>query len=194
MHHIYHTKALILSSKEKGEANKVITLFTKELGLIRAVATGIRLNKSKLRFSLQEFSYVDVDLVKGKEVWRITTGKIVDSFPVLISKSHLFVLVSKVSRLLERFCGTEEKHDEIFEEFVKSLYLLDSQVLNNQQEEALELFLVFKIMKKLGYVEEKESLSFLKDGSFDVGFSEKILENKKNIILNINKALVESQL
>ena len=38
MHHIHHTNALILGSKAKGEANKVFTLLTRELGVIHAVA------------------------------------------------------------------------------------------------------------------------------------------------------------
>jgi len=64
MHHIYHTHGFILSSRNNGEANRMLMIYTREMGLIRAVAQGIRLHKSKLRFTLQDFSYVNVDLVR----------------------------------------------------------------------------------------------------------------------------------
>ncbi|MCE9517782.1 recombination protein O N-terminal domain-containing protein, partial [Candidatus Nomurabacteria bacterium] len=74
MHHIYHTKSFVIGSYNRGEANKILVLYTREMGLVRAVAQGIRLNKSKLRFGLQDFSYASVDLVRGRDIWRVTSG------------------------------------------------------------------------------------------------------------------------
>ncbi len=81
MHHIHHTNALILGSRNRGEANRVFTILTREMGLIHAVAQGVRLNKSKLRYALTDYSYAKIDLVRGKEVWRITSATPVNSFP-----------------------------------------------------------------------------------------------------------------
>lgn len=194
MHHIYHTKAFVLSSYEKGEANKILVLFTRELGLIRALATGIRLNKSKLRFSFQDFSFVDIDLVKGKEIWRTTTGKIIDSFPVLRTRKESFVLVSKVSRLIERFCGSEEPQKELFDETIKFLEYLNSDNVDEKRAFAAELLLVLRIMKDLGYVENLEIFSSFLNSPINDDLVERLLKNKKIIISHINKALVESQL
>ena len=68
MHHIYHTEAFVLGSRNVGEANKMLSLYTRELGLVYAHAQGIRLGKSKLRFGLQDFSHATVDLVQGKDI------------------------------------------------------------------------------------------------------------------------------
>ena len=54
MHPIYHTKAVILRSQPVGEANKRYWLFTEELGLVVAVATGVRKHASKLAGQLAE--------------------------------------------------------------------------------------------------------------------------------------------
>ena len=53
-HHVYTTPAYLIESTPSGEANKSYLLFTKDLGMIRATAQGVRLLKSKLRYSLQD--------------------------------------------------------------------------------------------------------------------------------------------
>jgi len=73
MYRTYTTEAVVLGSRDAGEANKYYFLLTRELGLIHAFAQGVRELKSKLRYSLAELSYVKVSLVRGKEKWRLTS-------------------------------------------------------------------------------------------------------------------------
>src|SRR3989338_8324981 len=108
MYHIYHTEAFVLGAKNRGEANKVITIYTRELGLLRASAQGIRLSKSKSRFALQDFSYAKVDLVRGKEFWRVTSSTPISSFPYLRRDKKSLSLIFQISKLLERLCAGEE--------------------------------------------------------------------------------------
>ena len=74
MHHIHHTEAFVLGSSPKGEDSKLLRLYTRELGLVYAHAQAVRKLSSKLRFTLQDFSRASVDLVRGKEIWRVTTA------------------------------------------------------------------------------------------------------------------------
>ncbi len=74
MHHIYHTEGIILGSKAYGEAGKCYYIFTKDLGMIFASAQGVRKISSKLRYVLQDFSYIKLDLVRGKDFWRLTSA------------------------------------------------------------------------------------------------------------------------
>ena len=74
MHHMYHTEGIILGSRNYDEAGKYYSIFTRDLGMIQASAQGVRKMSSKLRFILQDYSYVKVDLVKGKDFWRVTSA------------------------------------------------------------------------------------------------------------------------
>jgi hypothetical protein len=74
MYHKHTTFAFVLNVSPSGEKNHFITLFTREFGMIRAKAQSVRVADSKLRYALQEFSYIEVSLVKGKEIWRITNA------------------------------------------------------------------------------------------------------------------------
>jgi DNA repair protein RecO len=164
------------------------------MGLVRAVAQGIRLHKSKLRFTLQDFSYVNVDLVRGKELWRVTSARHVSSFPLARASSLSLILMTRVSKLLERLCHGESPSENIFDDFVQALYLLDNENVSSSSREALELHLVLRIMNSLGYVGDSGMLSKYLSASFDEDKTEELLRERQSIIAHINKALNESQL
>ncbi len=194
MHHIYHTHGFILSSRNKGEANKMLTVYTREMGLVRAMVQGVRLGKSKLRFALQDFSYANVDFVRGKDIWRITSAKNITSFPFARSSKESLLLIARVSLLLERLCDGEESNEKIFDDFVQALYLLDDTNIEDSSREALELHLVLRIMNSLGYIGESSMLLEYLGGEINFTKTELLLKEKQSIISHINKALNESQL
>lgn len=67
----YGTQAWVLGSRDAGEADRIIFLYTQELGRIDALAKGVRASASKLRGHLNTFSKVRVLLTPGKELWRL---------------------------------------------------------------------------------------------------------------------------
>lgn len=194
MHHIYHTNGFILSSVNKGEANKMLTIYTREMGLVRAMVQGIRLHKSKLRFALQDLSYSNVDLVRGKDIWRVTSAKNITTFPYARSSRASLLIIARVSKLLERLCDGEESNEKIFDDFIQTLYLLDDVNISKSSREALELHLVLRIMDTLGYIGESDMLKEYLGGNIDLDKTELLLKEKRSIISHINKALNESQL
>ena len=194
MHHIYHTHGFILSSRNMGEANKMLTIYTREMGLVRSAAQGIRLHKSKLRFTLQDFSYVNVDLVRGKEIWRVTSANHISSFPLARSNTSSLLLITRVTKLIERLCTGESPNENIFDDFIQALYLLDNESISSSSREALELHLVLRIMNSLGYIGDSEILSQYLYLPFDYSKTEALLKERQSIIAHINKALTESQL
>jgi DNA repair protein RecO (recombination protein O) len=194
MHHIYHTQAFILGSRTAGEANKMLFIYTREMGLVRAVAQGIRLHKSKLRFALQDFSYAACDLVRGRDVWRVTSASTITSFPYARADKQSLLLIARISKLIERLCDGEEANERIFDDFIQALYLLDDTTISQASREALELHLVLRIMNTLGYIGESEVLSRYLEADFNPVTTEIILQERQSIIAHINKALNESQL
>jgi hypothetical protein len=52
----------------------MLSIFTRDFGLVTAVAQGIRLEKSKLRYYVQNYSFAVFSLVRGKEFWRLTSA------------------------------------------------------------------------------------------------------------------------
>ena len=103
MHHIYHTEGLILGSKNYKEADKYYYIFTKDLGMVYATAQGVRKMSSRLRYILQDFSYVKIDLVEGRDLWRVTSASKTNKFekiPKDRSKLQIFYKISKLVKKL----------------------------------------------------------------------------------------------
>ncbi len=71
-YHLYQTKGVVLDSRNIGEENELLFVFTKELGLVSVFAKSIKKAESKLRPSLQKFSWVWLSLIKGKTNIRVT--------------------------------------------------------------------------------------------------------------------------
>jgi DNA repair protein RecO (recombination protein O) len=193
MHHIYHTHGFILSSRNVGEANKIFTIYTRELGLIRAVSQGIRLSKSKNRFALQDFYYAKIDIVRGRDVWRVTSAKPINSFSFARSNKESILIIARVSSLLDRLCKGEESNLQIFDDFIQALYLLDDEITKDKRE-ALEIHLVLRIMNSLGYVGDSEILTKYLSSSFEDSKIGILLQERQSIIFHINKAISESHL
>lgn len=193
-HHIYHTQAIVISSRNYGEANKILTLYTRELGLIRAVAQGIRLSKSKLRFALSDYSLARVDLVKGREVWRVTSATYVKSFGSLTQTIAGVSILSHTIKLLERLLPGEDPHENIFDDVVTAYEYLTLHNDKREFFEVTELCLVLRILKSLGYISTKEEYKTHVEGVFDPSMIVFDTLPKKTIIFEINRALRESQL
>lgn len=193
-HHIYHTHALVLRSIHKGEANKILVLYTKELGLIFATAQGLRLAKSKLRYALSDYSYARVDLVRGKEVWRVTSAMPLANFAPLIRQDRGGLFLSRVTRLLERLLPGEEGTPLVFDDVLTAFYFLLEHGVETGVYEATELSLVLRVLKHLGYVGSDERYAPYIGESFDPSVISFDSLAKKTIIFEINRALRESQL
>ena len=172
----------------------MLTIYTREMGLVRAGAQGIRLSKSKLRFALQDFSYARVDLVRGKDIWRVTSATTMNSFPYARYDKDSLLLIARVSKLLQRVCDGEEANVQIFDDFIQALYLLDDTNTSPSSREALELHLVLRIMKNLGYIGDSESIATYFESDFSDTKVDALLKEKQSIIAHINRALNASHL
>ncbi len=193
-HHIYHTHAFILSSRPSGEANKSYALYTRELGLVYADARGVRHVRSRLRYALTDYASARVDLVRGKNIWRITSVAPAESFSNIFNNSRAVHLVARTSELVKRLCVGESAHVEIYDDMMAAFGYLNRVDVTIAEVEATELVLVLRILATLGYIGRGDTVSPYLDASFLSAPKEIPAENRKTILFEINRALRESQL
>src|SRR3989344_6960266 len=125
MHHIYHTEGIILGSRNFGEAGRYYSVFTRDLGMIYASAEGVRKMSSKLRFVLQDFAYLNIDLVQGKDLWRITSASKTNKLEEITKRPETFAVFSNIARLLKRLLAGVEPNKELFTDVVSGLTMLE---------------------------------------------------------------------
>lgn len=184
MHHIYTTPAFVIHSSPHGEAGKFILFFTRDFGMIGAVAQGIRLTQSKLRYHIQDFNFSSISIVRGKEVWRLTGAH------ELENKISPTLLHLKILKLLKRLLHGEEKNEKLFE-IVEELY---KTKIKEEDYDAAECLVVLRVLNSLGYISNANLLEFLDTNLINDGLIQSIKTRKTELIKVINSALNETQL
>ncbi len=192
MHHIHHTEGLILGSQNFGETGKYYSIFTRDLGMIYASAQGVRKISSKLRFVLQDFSYLKIDFVKGKDFWRITSASKTNKLENL-SDPKILEVFSSISKLLKRLLVGEDPNKDLFLDLLNGLSLLE-KAETKEELRNIEAVIVLRILNNLGYIGGNEILKDFIKSPFEEELMYKVSENRTKILSQINKALKETHL
>jgi DNA repair protein RecO len=210
MYSIVTTYGFVIDSRPHGEAGRILSIFTRDLGLVFVTAQGIRLEKSKLRYYTQEYSFGRYSLVRGKEFWRLTSAQDVDSrikmyvSPVSLAETtwaikyvnHRQELIARIALLLKRLLHGEEAHAELFEcVYSCAGFLYEQPHFTAERLETFESVVVLRILRLLGYIGDDPLLGEKMQSS---NITVKLLDDlaMKRVLINqhINKALRESHL
>lgn len=68
----YRDDAVVLRTQKLGEADRIITLLTRQHGRVRAVAKGVRRTSSRFGARLEPFSHIDVQLAEARSLDVVT--------------------------------------------------------------------------------------------------------------------------
>ena len=90
--------AIVLQSRRWGDADRIVTYFSKNLGKIRGVARGARRQKSQFGASLEPFTVCRLDLFEktGDSLFRISHVDVVSSFQSLRENLGLMAAAARM--------------------------------------------------------------------------------------------------
>ena len=108
---VYRDQAIVLRTQKLGEADRIITLFTKEHGRLRAVAKGVRRTKSKFGARLEPTSYVDLQLYSGKTFDIVTQAEGIENFGDALAMDYKnWTTANSILEAAERFTAVSYTH------------------------------------------------------------------------------------
>jgi DNA repair protein RecO (recombination protein O) len=85
---VYRDEAVVLRTHKLGEADRIVTLLTRQHGKVRAVAKGVRRTASKFGARLEPFMVADVQLYEGRSLDIITQAESLGSYGALITADY----------------------------------------------------------------------------------------------------------
>lgn len=146
----YTTKAIVCGSKDSYTSDRSFLLFTEDAGMLWATAKSVRMEKSKQRYALQDFSIIRVSLIKGKAGWRVgSVEAIANPFMEAVSREAR-TGVQSIFKLLRRFLHGEIPHPTIYEDAVFGLMCMtnadEGDIIDIQDQFAL------RMLHTLGYI------------------------------------------
>src|SRR5438309_11364034 len=102
---LYRTPAVILKRSDLGEADRILTLFTRDHGKVRAVAKGIRRTTSRSAGHLEPFTLSDVLFAVGRDLDVVSQADTLDAHRAvredLERTTHAYYLAELVDLLTE---------------------------------------------------------------------------------------------
>ena len=111
----YKTEGIIIKRINFGEADRILTIFTKHYGKIKAIAKGIRKIKSRRAPHLELFNQTVLFLYKGKNLDIITEAQLVDSFSTLRKNLRKVAFAFGVCELVDQLTREGQKQLKAYE-------------------------------------------------------------------------------
>src|ERR687886_1213367 len=124
---LYRTPAIVLKRMDLGEADRILTLYTRDHGKLRAVAKGVRRTTSRSAGHLELFTLADVLLAQGRELDVVSQADTITAFrrvrEDVILTSHAYYLAELTDLLTE----DRSENRVVFTTLAESFADLESQ-------------------------------------------------------------------
>lgn len=182
----YKTEGIIIRRLNFGEADRIITIFTKNYGKIKAVAKGIRRIKSRRASSLELFNHSVIFLRQGRNLDLISEAQLKGSFAHLKKNLHKVALAFKICEIVDQLTREGQTQKEVFHLLGSYLSRLNRQDRVGVETEQMTKNFEVNLLQILGFLPLKRTLE---EGRIEV-YIEKIIEKKlksKKILANLLK-------
>jgi DNA repair protein RecO (recombination protein O) len=117
------TEAIVLRTYRLAEADKIASLFTRQLGRLRAVATGARRTKSRYGAALEPLSYIRALVFERehRDLLRMNSAELIESFFDMQKDYRIQLAAQYVAEVAERMIPEREVNERLFRLFLAVL-------------------------------------------------------------------------
>jgi len=154
MNRTYRTEGIIIRRINYGEADRILTFYTKHYGKIKAIAKGVRKLTSRKGGNVELFNHLIIFLARGKNLDILSEIQVLNSFKAKDLKK--IKIAYYFSELIDKLTPEKQPSQEVFNLLRDSLKKINQEnlpVLIREFEE--------KLLKELGfgipaYLEDKK--------------------------------------
>ncbi len=159
----YKTEGIVIKRKSFGEADRILTVFTKKYGKIKILAKGVRRITSRRGGNVELFNQVEMVIHSGRTFDILTEAQVVNSFSRIRKNLDLVGLGFHICEIVDGLCPEHQSHPKVYDLMLEVLNELDHGLIQKFEQ---------NLLQELGYlsVEHREVNTTL--------FIENILERK----------------
>jgi DNA repair protein RecO (recombination protein O) len=123
---VLRVEAVVLRHSDWGESDRLLGLYTREAGKLRAVAKGVRKLRSRKAGHLEPFTRVSLMLARGHDFWIVTQAETVDAYLPLKEDLVRTGYAAYIIELLDRFSYEEGENRSLYNLLVDTLHHISS--------------------------------------------------------------------
>lgn len=123
----YKLQAFILKRTNFSEADRLVTIFSRQHGKLKLIAKGIRKPTSRKKGHLELFALTKLQVAKTKSIDIITEAATIENFPNLRKNLNRVRIAYLLTELVDKLTVQKQEQVEIFDLLQSSLTILNSQ-------------------------------------------------------------------
>ena len=125
MSRTYSTQAIVLRRRNLAETDKIVVLFTRELGKLSAVAKGARRPQSRIAGATEPPTFLRALMAVGRDLDVVTQCETKESFLELRADLDRLVYCSYLLEMTDTLLEERLPHPDLFDLLLSALYLLN---------------------------------------------------------------------
>jgi DNA repair protein RecO (recombination protein O) len=125
---LYRTEAIVLSRRDYGEADRILTILTPQHGKLNVIAKGSRRQKSRSGPHLDVLNRISLDMAKGRTFDVVTSAEVIELHERFQTDLDAFCAAGYLSELVRHFSQEHEAQPALYSLVQRSLTLLDQGV------------------------------------------------------------------
>jgi len=141
------THAMVIRRARLREADRVITLFTRELGKVSAMAKGVRKANARLAGHLELLTYTDITLARGKNLDTIIGSQTLSPHLAIRNSLERTAYAMYLAELVYHFAPEEQANEPLFDLLIETMESLGE----TPNPELLVRYFELNLLKNLGY-------------------------------------------
>lgn len=110
----FRVEAVVLKHYEQGEADRMLTVYSRERGKLRALAKGVRKIRSRKGGHLEPFTRVSLQLATGRHWYIVSQAEAQDTYATLREDLQMVGYASYVVELLDKFTYEAEPNPALY--------------------------------------------------------------------------------
>ena len=145
----FKTEGIVLRQAALGEADRLLTVYTRDFGTLRLVGKGLRGPKSRLAGHLEPLVHVALQLARGRSLDVVTGADTLHGHPALHNSLEGIARGLVCAELVEAFAPEEQANPELFHLLLHALTML-----NAGEGDRLLWHFAFHVLRLTGYMPE----------------------------------------
>ena len=120
----YKTRSISLKTSPFAEADKLVTMFTRDYGKIRVIAKGARRVPSRLGGRVEPFTYANCFIAKGRNLDILSQCEVIETFQTVRQGAEMLPAGLYILKLVNSGTSDGQHYPELFDLLLEHLLRL----------------------------------------------------------------------
>lgn len=150
----YRTEGFILKKVDRGEADRIFTIYTKDFGKLEILGKAIRKIKSKLRAGVELFYLTEIEFIQGKTHKTLTDTILIENFSDFRKDLKRLAIAHKILSVVDSLVKGQEPDEKIWDLLTETFKKLNDKSFPLAGYQLIYYYFLWNFLSILGYQPE----------------------------------------